>query len=230
MDRDNVAMVIKFAKANNLSILADEVYQDNIYLEGDTFTSFAKVMVELGEKDVSLFSFHSCSKGYFGECGQRGGYMEVRNVPANVMSEILKLQSVSLCSNLTGQMATYCLVRPPKVGEPSYELFAKERDGVINELKKRAIILADGLNNIPGIQCKTVAGAMYAFPRLVLPEGRTDFEYCLSLLEATGICVVPGSGFGQLPGTHHFRTTILPPTDKIKQVVAKLAAFHTSFK
>ena len=110
------------------------------------------------------------------------------------------------------------------------KLFAKERDGVINELKKRAIILADGLNNIPGIQCNTVAGAMYAFPRLVLPEGRTDFEYCLSLLEATGICVVPGSGVGPLPGTHHFRTTILPPTDKIKQVVAKLAAFHTSFK
>ena len=32
-----------------------------------------------------------------------------------------------------------------------------------------------------------------------------DSFYATNLLEETGICVVPGSGFGQLPGTHHFR-------------------------
>jgi aspartate/methionine/tyrosine aminotransferase len=230
MDRSNIAMVIKFAKKHDLAILADEVYQDNVYLAGDAFISFAKVMSELDESDVSLFSFHSCSKGYFGECGQRGGYMEVRNVPADVMAQILKLQSVSLCSNLTGQVATYCLISPPKDGQLSYDLFVRERDGILNEMKKRAIILAEGLNSIPGIQCNKVAGAMYAFPRVTLPEGRTDSEYCLSLLEETGICVVPGSGFGQLPGTYHFRTTILPPTDKMKGVVEKLHAFHVAYK
>ena len=56
-------------------------------------------------------------KGFLGECGQRGGYMEVRNIPADVVAQITKLQSVSLCSNLTGQVATYCMVRPPKTGE-----------------------------------------------------------------------------------------------------------------
>jgi hypothetical protein len=30
-----------------------------------------------------------------------------------------------------------------------------------------------------------------------------------------GICVVPGSGFGQKDGTYHFRTTFLPPEDKV---------------
>jgi aspartate/methionine/tyrosine aminotransferase len=230
MDRDNVAMVIRFAKAHDLAILADEVYQENIYLPGDRFVSFAKVMVELGEQDVSLFSFHSCSKGYLGECGQRGGYMELRNIPADVVAQILKLQSVSLCANLTGQMTTYCMVNPPRPGQSSYDLFVKERDGILNELKQRAIILAEGLNRIPGIQCNKVAGAMYCFPRVSLPEGRTDAEYCMSLLEETGICVVPGSGFGQAPGTCHFRTTILPPTAKMRQVVEKLAAFHAAYR
>jgi aspartate/methionine/tyrosine aminotransferase len=122
------------------------------------------------------------------------------------------------------------LVNPPKFGQPSYDLFVKERDGILNEMKQRAVILAEGLNKIPGIQCNKVAGAMYAFPQVKLPNGRTDSEYCLSLLEETGICVVPGSGFGQLPGTCHFRTTILPPTDKIKIVVEKLHAFHVSYK
>ena len=230
MDYDNIAMVIRFARAHNLSILADEVYQENVYLTGDRFVSFAKVLTELGEKDVSLFSFHSCSKGYLGECGQRGGYMEIRNIPADVVAQILKLQSVSLCANLTGQITTYCLVNPPRPGQPSHALFAKERDGILDELKQRAVILAEGLNKIPGIQCNRVAGAMYCFPKVTLPAGRGDAEYCMSLLEETGICVVPGSGFGQTPGTAHFRTTILPPTAKMKQVVEKLAAFHVAYR
>jgi len=32
-----------------------------------------------------------------------------------------------------------------------------------------------------------------------------DAMYCYELLEETGICVVPGSGFGQRQGTYHFR-------------------------
>jgi aspartate/methionine/tyrosine aminotransferase len=230
LDHDNIAMVIRFAKAHNLSILADEVYQENIYLAGDRFVSFAKVMTELGEQDVSLFSFHSCSKGFFGECGQRGGYMEIRNVPADVVAQILKLQSVGLCANLTGQMVTYCMVNPPEPGQPSHERYVRERDAILDELKKRAVILAEGLNRIPGYTCNKVAGAMYCFPSITLPAGRNDEEYCMALLEATGVCLVPGTGFGQVPGTAHFRTTILPPTEKMKQVVAKLAEFHATYK
>ena len=230
MDRDNVAMVIRFAKAHDLAILADEVYQENVYLEGDRFVSFAKVLVELGEQEVSLFSFHSCSKGFMGECGQRGGYMELRNIPADVVAQILKLQSVGLCANLTGQMTTYCMVCPPRPGQPSHPLYMQERDAILDELKRRAVLLAEGLNRIPGIQCNKVAGAMYCFPNLTLPEGRSDAEYCMSLLEETGICVVPGSGFGQLPGSFHFRTTILPPTHRMREVVEKLAAFHVAYR
>jgi aspartate/methionine/tyrosine aminotransferase len=230
LDCANISMVIDFAREHDLAILADEVYQENVYLQGDRFLSFAKVMVEKGERDVSLFSFHSCSKGFLGECGLRGGYMEVRNIPPDVLAQLTKLQSVALCANLTGQVATYCMVRPPKPGEPSYPLYAQERDSVLGELRKRAVLLAEGLNRIPGIQCNVVAGAMYAFPRITLPAGRTDLEYCMALLERTGICVVPGSGFGQLPGTAHFRTTILPPTDKIRVVVERLSAFHASYR
>jgi aspartate/methionine/tyrosine aminotransferase len=230
LDRDNISMIIDFAKDHGLSILADEVYQENIYTPGDSFVSFAKMMDEKGEKDVSLFSFHSCSKGFLGECGQRGGYMEIRNIPHDVVTQITKLQSISLCSNVTGQVAVYCMVRPPKPGSQSYDLYVQERDGILNELKKRAIILADSLHKIPGIECNAVAGAMYAFPKVELPEGRSDEDYCMALLETEGICVVPGTGFGQIPGTAHFRTTILPPTDKIQSVVEKLKKFHLSYK
>jgi alanine transaminase len=55
-------------------------------------------------------------------------------------------------------------------------------------------------------------------------------EEFLDLLEATGLYVVPGSGFGQLPGTHHFRTTILPETAQIHEFVEKLGAFQASYR
>jgi aspartate/methionine/tyrosine aminotransferase len=156
--------------------------------------------------------------------------MEVRNTPGEVIAQITKLQSISLCANLTGQAAVYCMVRPPRPGEPSYPQYAREREEVLGALRRRAALLAEGLNRIPGIHCNVVAGAMYAFPRISLPAGRTDEQYCLALLEQTGVCVVPGSGFGQVPGTAHFRTTILPPTDRIEMVVERLAAFHRTFR
>ncbi|MCE5255577.1 MAG: aminotransferase class I/II-fold pyridoxal phosphate-dependent enzyme [Spirochaetaceae bacterium] len=230
LTRDNIAMVIRFAKEHGLSILADEVYQENIYRPQDRFVSFARVMTELGEKDVSLFSFHSCSKGFLGECGQRGGYMEIRNLPADVLMQITKLQSVSLCSNLAGQIVTYLMVKPPLPGEPSYETYVSERDGILGELKLRAKLLAEGLNRIPGISCQPITGAMYAFPSITLPEGRTDEEYCMDLLEDEGVCLVSGSGFGQQKGTAHFRTTILPPTDQIEEVVRRIARFQATWK
>ena len=230
LDEANIAMIIDFAKAHGLSILADEVYQENIYLRGDTFVSFAKVLHESGAEAVSLFSFHSCSKGFLGECGVRGGYFEYRNVPDDVAAQILKLQSVSLCANLAGQVSTYAMVRPPKPGAPSHAVYVAERGAILDTLRQRAVLLAEGLNRIEGITCNVIAGAMYAFPSITLPPGRTDFDYSLALLEQTGICVVPGSGFGQAEGTAHFRTTILPPTAKLQKVVEALGEFHRSYK
>jgi aspartate/methionine/tyrosine aminotransferase len=229
LDEKNIVMILDFARENGLAVLADEVYQEDIYLPGDKFVSFARVLDAQRIDDVSLFSFHSCSKGCLGECGVRGGYFECRNVPADVTAQILKLQSVSLCANLAGQVATYAMVHPPQPGDPSFELYNREKTGILEEMKKRAILLAEGLNKIEGISCNAIAGAMYAFPRITLPPGKSDEDYCLALLEETGICVVPGSGFGQAEGTAHFRITILPPTEKLRQVVEQLGAFHRAY-
>ena len=229
LDEANVEMVLRFAAENGLAVLADEVYQDNVWREGDRFVSFAKVLERLSLKDVSLFSFHSVSKGYLGECGHRGGYLECRNVPGPVQDEITKLQSIALCANSVGQIVTYLLVSPPRPGSPSYPLYERERREILDALRRKAAIVGKGLDAVEGIRCNEVTGAMYAFPRIELPPGTTDFEYCLALLEETGICVVDGTGFGQLPGTAHFRTTILPPLDEIETVVRRIADFHRAF-
>ena len=67
----------------------------------------------VGSRDISLFSLHSISKGFTGECGHRGGYMEIRNMPimkdlnVNLSELLLKQASVSLCSNTVGQAIMY---------------------------------------------------------------------------------------------------------------------------
>lgn len=42
-------------------------------------------------KELQLVSFHTVSKGYWGECGQRGGYFEMTNIPPKVRFAIPNL-------------------------------------------------------------------------------------------------------------------------------------------
>lgn len=63
---------------HGILLLSDEVYQRNVYAEGAEFISAKKIACETpGCENLELVSFHSTSKGLIGECGRRGGYMEV---------------------------------------------------------------------------------------------------------------------------------------------------------
>jgi len=240
LDRDAIRDCVQLAKDHNLVILADEVYQENIY--GDKpFVSFRSVLDSMGEgyNNVELASFHSVSKGVFGECGLRGGYMELRNIHDEGKEQLYKLASISLCSNTAGQVTTGVMCSLPKKGDASYESHTAETKAQYESLVRRSKIVSEKINQIEGISCQTVLGAMYAFPRVTIPlkaqeaakaKGMApDLFYAVSLLENAGICVVPGSGFGQADGTYHFRTTILPPEDEMEAVCARLADFHENF-
>lgn len=76
MSKQDLESAIDLAKKENLVVMADEVYQKNVYAENKEFHSFFKVLHEMmakdgSYKDVELVSFHSVSKGIFGECGLR---------------------------------------------------------------------------------------------------------------------------------------------------------------
>ena len=246
MTKECIDGIIKIARKYNIVILADEVYQENIYYKNKfPFVSFRKCLLTAEHSDISnsveLISFHSVSKGIFGECGLRGGYFELNNIDQSGADMLTKLASINLCPNTIGQCMVDLMVNPPKNGDDSYKLFHSEYQKQYQSLQERAKILTKELNNIDGIACNTVYGAMYAFPRIKLPEivvetinkeykdKTVDFIYCMELLENYGICVVPGSGFGQKDGTFHFRTTLLPPKDQIQRVVQCLGKFHQMF-
>jgi len=241
LTRDNIVDIIKFAHREKLFIFADEVYQHNVYAEGSQFHSFKKVMNEMGApyNTLEMASFMTCSKGYMGECGIRGGYAEVINMDPEVMAMLQKSISAKLCPTVIGQACMDAVVNPPREGEQSFESWDAEVKGVLASLKRRAELVANTLNGIPGFKCNTVQGAMYAFPQIIMPEKAiaaateagqaADVFYAFNLLEATGICIIPGSGFGQRPGTFHFRTTILPQEDVTKEMLGRLKEFHLDF-
>lgn len=237
LSKETMLDVIQFCEEKNLLLMADEVYQTNVY--GTVpFNSFKKIVVE-ASSTVSLVSFHSVSKGFLGECGQRGGFFELVNVHEDAREQLVKLASVSLCANTTGQIMTGLMVNPPVQGEESFATYEAEKDGILASLKRRAILVARELNECTGVECNDVEGALYAFPTITLPaklvaeaarvDKSPDVVYALALLESTGICVVPGSGFGQKEGTFHFRTTILPSEKEMVGVMKRFNKFHEAY-
>lgn len=241
LPEEDIRAVLEFARQERLVVLADEVYQTNVFI--GEFISFKRVLRQLQKENpdgkydsVELASLHSVSKGMVGECGHRGGYFELVNFDPEVQAEIYKFVSIMLCAPVIGQCLVELMVNPPKVGEPSYELYQKEYRGIYEGMKERATALHKAFEQMEGVECGAPQGAMYLFPTINLPpkaaeaaakEGRTPDEfYCMKLLEATGVCLVPGSGFGQKEGSLHFRTTFLAPGT---EWVGSIVKFHKEF-
>jgi len=244
LSKEAVRDVVRFCAEHNLVLLADEVYQENVYDENAEFYSCKRAAYDLGyleegNERVELASFHSTSKGVFGECGRRGGYMELTGFDSVVKDQLYKLASASLCSGLNGQCMTSLMCRGPEPGDESYASHEAEKAAIFDSLKRRAKIVEEGLDAIPGFSCQPAQGSMYCFPSVELPRGAIDEArrkgttpdtlYALSLLEQTGICVVPASGFGQEEGRYGFRTTFLPPEEDMARSVKAMKIHHEEF-
>ena len=81
-----------------------------------------------------------------------------------------------------------------------------------------------------GMECFGKIGALYLFPRMnTLPPNTTDYDYCMGLLNKTGLCVVNGLGFGQKIGTHHLRIAFLPSKELLESILPHWIDFHNKY-
>lgn len=129
--------VIEFAYENNLVLLADEVYQENVYCKRP-WQSFKKLVKNSSKRiqdNVELISFHSASKGDFGECGVRGGYFELTNIDEQFQG-FLRTQYQFVDVNITGQVITTLKARflsgelRHDIGKENFELIQKEQSKI----------------------------------------------------------------------------------------------------
>ena len=239
LNKEILQEIIRFCNEKKICLLADEVYQENMYIDFP-FVSCRKLLSEMEPEvanNLELITFHSVSKGFYGECGKRGGLFALTNIPDFAKSMFYKILSTTLCSNVVGQEVMSIVCNFPKPGDESYELFIEEKDAILGALKRKAAYLHEVFNSLEGMTCNPAQGALYLFPRIYLPQKYIDecvankvdpnLQYCISMLEQTGIAVVTGSGFIQKPGTYHFRIALLPPEEDIVRVGKQIAKFHT---
>jgi alanine transaminase len=257
LSREAIEEVVQLCYDESILLLADEVYQRNIFdPEQKPFISFKSVVKSMSPEianGVELVSFHSISKGVSGECGRRGGYFEMTNISDDIVEQIYKMASVTLCPPVSGQVGVDLLVNPPKPGDASYDQWLVETTTTHDDLASRSKLMSERFNSLPGMSCQPAEGAMYLFPKIDIPpkaveeakrrEKAADVMYTLDLLgewnqttssgprclhpDATGICAVAGSGFGQEEGTYHLRVTALCPG--VEEYVGKIEKFHNEF-
>jgi alanine-synthesizing transaminase len=205
--------IIDLSLEHNLVIFADEIY-DKLLFDGKKHISIGSL-----NKDVSVITFGGLSKNYFVP-GFRMGWGIIsgrKQILTKYIEAINKILRARLSANHPEQYA----IKPALEGDQHHLTNAMAK------LTIRRDITVNMLNAIPGISCVKPEGAFYAFPRLHMEH--SDSQFVNGLIRETGVVVVPGSGFGQVPGTHHFRVVFLPSENILTKAYNNIAAYYGKF-
>jgi len=205
--------LVEIADRHNFPLLADEVYAD-IAFTGPVPALAAE------NPQAPVISFSSLSKAYLAP-GWRAGWMAVGGDSRldDVLGGVKKLADGRLCS--TGPME-HAIVAALN-GDRSHQVAFRAA------LAERAELTMSRLNSIDGISCVAPSAAFYVMPRVELPPGKTDADFVLGLLRATGILCVYGSGFGTRPEDGFFRIVFLASPAELSGIYDDIAAFTREF-
>jgi len=207
--RQMLEQIAELARQHNLLIIADEIY-DKLILDGGEQISMAAVA-----PDVPVLTIGGLSKNYLAP-GWRIGWAITSGESAAVkpyVEGMHKLLRARISANHPEQFA----VKPALEGPQDHLI------EVISKLSSRRDLTVSRCNSIPHISCVPPRGAFYAFPKIDIHEG--DDVFVKELLLQKHILVVHGSGFGQKPGTRHFRIVFLPPEQMLAKAYSEIGEF-----
>jgi alanine-synthesizing transaminase len=210
---ETLKQIIELAEEHNLVIFSDEIY-DKLLFEGEKHTAIASL-----NNEVPIVTFGGLSKNYMVP-GFRIGW-GVLSGDKNIVSEFKEAINKLLRSRLSANHPEQFAIPPALDGDHSHLLEANKK------LTRRRDLTVQILNDIPGITCVKPEGAFYAFPQLWMNQ--PDNHFVAELLKETGVVVVPGSGFGQVPGSQHFRVVFLPPEEILEKAYGKIAEFTEKY-
>jgi alanine-synthesizing transaminase len=210
--KEALEQIVGLALEHNLLIIADEIY-DKLIFEGSKHVSIASL-----NKDVSCITFSGLSKNFVAP-GFRLGW-GIASGRANQMRDYLeavnKILRARVCANHPEQYAITAALD----GDQSHIAALNKT------LQKRRDITIEMLGKIPGISMVKPQGAFYVFASV---DVKDDNKFVADLIKETGVVVVPGTGFGQKPGTSHFRIVILPPEETLRKAYELIGNFLSKY-
>jgi alanine-synthesizing transaminase len=201
--------IAELARRHNLIVFSDEIY-DKLILDGTPHIAFASVA-----PDVPCVTFGGMSKNYLVP-GWRIGWGIVSGEPAavkNYTEGVHRLLRARLCANHPEQYAVKAALEGPQ--EHLLEVQRK--------LRSRRDLTQNWCEKTPRVSCVASHGAFYAYPRIDIPE--SDETFVKELIRQKHVMVVHGSGFGQKPGTKHFRIVFLPDEPTLTRAYAGISDF-----
>jgi len=207
--RRMLEQIADIAREHNLVIFSDEIY-DKLILDDDEHVAMAAVA-----PDVPVVTFGGLSKNYLAP-GWRIGWGILSGDAAAVrpyQEGINRLLRARLCANHPEQYAI-----PAALEGPQDHL--KE---VTRKMRSRRDLTVKWCNSTPRVSCVSPRGAFYAYPSIDIPEG--DDVFVTELVRQKHVLVVHGSGFGQRPGTKHFRIVFLPDEKILTKAYSSIADF-----
>ena len=207
--RQMLEQVAELARRHNLIVFADEIY-DKLILEDTAHLAFAAVA-----PDVPCVTFGGMSKNYLVP-GWRIGWGIVSGDAAAVKTYsegVHRLLRARLCANHPEQYA----IKPALEGPQDHLVEVRRK------LRSRRDLTQKWCESTPRISCVAPRGAFYAYPKIDIPE--SDEVFVKELIRQKHVMVVHGSGFGQKPGTQHFRIVFLPDEQTLTKAYAGIAEF-----
>ena len=170
--------------------------------------------------DAPDSTLSSLSKAYLAP-GWRAGWMGVSNSPRmdEVLAAIKKLADGRLCATGPMEHAIVAALNGDRTHQVAFRA----------ALQLRAELTTERLGAIPGMSVVAPSAAFYVMPRVALPPGKTDADYVLGLLRATGILCVYGSGFGTRPEDGFFRIVFLASPEELSGIYNDIAEFTREF-
>ena len=203
--------IVAIAARHRLLLMADEIY-DGILYDDATFEPLAPLAGEL-----PCLSFGGLSKVHRA-CGWRVGWAVLSGDPlasGDFHHAMDLLGALRLCANVPGQFAI------------EQALFGADTIGALTapggRLHETRRALVESCAASEHLELVAPQGALYGFPAVVgdAARGFDDHAFALQLLEEEDVLVVPGSSFN-VPWRNHFRVTLLPEADVLREVFARI--------
>ena len=208
--------LLELALRYNLIVIADEVYRELCFQKPPTPSS---VLAE--PLKVPLVTLESLSKTFLVP-GWRTGWMRFTHAGKmrDLAQAVYRLAGGRLCAPTPAQYA----VRPALEGDRTFQL------NFISELRNRRDFAVQRVQTIKGLSCDVPQAAFYLMVKVDNIGGHTDERFVLDLLEATGVLVVHGSGFGAEPQRGYFRMVYLADEATLEVVFSRLDEFLATYQ